>query len=300
MNDHPSFYEMPVYRLSNQHLGLDLLLHAGPRIVRLFTINPAGQPGQNLLAETPDFKWQTPNGTYTLYGGHRLWRAPEDAEFSAIPDEGKMRVEEIANGIKIFGEIEKQSGLQKILDIKLNPQKPGLHLRHTLLMHKPGEIEAAAWGITQLPLGGVAVLPLRGNSPTGKLLPDRNLVLWPYSQINDPRFIFRNDSLAIRGIAEMPALKAGTFCTAGWAAYCRNGTALVKRFTPQPGTSHPDRGCNVEVYVNHSFLELETLGPVTRMKQGQAATLAETWEILTGLAENPEEAGNKLLLSMQP
>ena len=32
---------------------------------------------ENLLAETPDIFWPTPDGDYYLRGGHRLWHAPE-------------------------------------------------------------------------------------------------------------------------------------------------------------------------------------------------------------------------------
>ena len=45
-------------------------------------------------------------------------------------------------------------------------------------------------------------------------------------------------------------------------------------------------GCNVEVYVKNSCVELETLGPLTTLKPGAFITLEETWEVHAG--EYPE------------
>ena len=60
---------------------------AGPRIVRL---GLAGSD-RNLLAETPDLGWETPHGRYELFGGHRLWFAPEDPDRVAVPDGTRAR-----------------------------------------------------------------------------------------------------------------------------------------------------------------------------------------------------------------
>ena len=51
------------------------------------------------------------------------------------------------------------------------------------------------WGLTALRSGG----RMKVNLPkidTG-FLPNRNLVLWPYSDINDERLIINNDSIVI-------------------------------------------------------------------------------------------------------
>ncbi|MER3405907.1 MAG: hypothetical protein C4289_12725, partial [Chloroflexota bacterium] len=61
----PDFYGLPVQVLENQHLRLEFLAEAGPRIVRLFI---AGSD-DNLLAELPDLKVSTPFGDYYFRGG---------------------------------------------------------------------------------------------------------------------------------------------------------------------------------------------------------------------------------------
>ncbi len=51
------FHGLPTRSLGNDHLTLDYLAEAGPRIVRLFL---AGSQ-TNLLAEAPDLSWDTPS-----------------------------------------------------------------------------------------------------------------------------------------------------------------------------------------------------------------------------------------------
>ncbi len=76
------YHVRPTKRLESDTLRVEVLAEAGPRIVRL---GFAGS-SENLLAETPDIGWQTPLGRYELFGGHRLWFAPEDPERVAVPD----------------------------------------------------------------------------------------------------------------------------------------------------------------------------------------------------------------------
>ena len=76
------FYGLKTLSLNSPYLRLDYLAEAGPRIVRLML---AGSD-QNVLAETPDLSWPTPNGDYYLRGGHRLWHAPEAPIRSDVPD----------------------------------------------------------------------------------------------------------------------------------------------------------------------------------------------------------------------
>ena len=83
------FYGLPTRILSNQHLRLEFLAEAGPRIVRL---SLAGS-GENLMAEVPDIHWTTPYGEYYLRGGHRLWHAPEAVPRSSVPDNDSLTVE---------------------------------------------------------------------------------------------------------------------------------------------------------------------------------------------------------------
>ena len=73
----------PAFRaLQNRYFTIEYLTQAGPRISALI---PAGTQ-QNLLARLDDVAWDTEYGRYLLYGGHRLWAAPEISEITYFPE----------------------------------------------------------------------------------------------------------------------------------------------------------------------------------------------------------------------
>jgi hypothetical protein len=261
-------------RLANEHVWIDVLATAGPRIVRL------GRSGSatNLLAETPDAGWETPNGRYDLVGGHRLWFAPEDPDRVAVPDGSGLRVELEPNGIRLTGAIEQPTGLIRSMEVRLAAGHAGLEIRHELRNAGDRSLQLAPWPISQLPLGGTVLLPQAAATVGHALHPNRTLVLWPYSSWEDPRLRPR-DGMVLLDATAGPRLKVGTFNDAGWVGYVRDGAVLVRRFEPQPGRPHPDLGCNVEVYVGDRFLELELLGPLADLPPSGSVAFVEHWEI---------------------
>ena len=82
-------------------------------------------------------------------------------------------------------------------------------------------------------------------------------------------------------------LKVGCLDDTGWVAYVRDGTALVRRFEPDPGEPHPDLGCNVETYCGSRYIELEVLGPMRVLAPGASTTLLEHWEVRDVPADDP-------------
>lgn len=279
------FHGMPTYTLQNEHLRLEVLASAGPRIVRLF---PAGSP-QNLLAELPDMQWDTPHGPFRLWGGHRLWHAPETATRTYFPDDSGLQLASIAHGVRLAQPAEAATGIAKSLEVTLEASRPGIQLRHELRNEGVWPVTLAPWAITQLPLGGTAILPQRTAplDPDG-LQPNRSLALWPYTRWQDPRLHPADDYFLVTGEADEVPCKVGYFNHAGWLAYWHAGVLFVKEFQPRPGDLHPDLDSNAEVYVYNRFLELETLGPLQTIAPGESAIHYETWLLSRpGLADLP-------------
>lgn len=277
------YYGLPTRSVSNAHLRLDYLAEAGPRLVRLLALK-AARP-ENLLAETPEAAWPTPYGDYRLYGGHRLWHAPEGAPRSSIPDSTGLQVENCPGGVRLLRPAEPATGIAKTLEVRLDADGPALTLVHALRNDSLWAVELAPWAITQLRLGGVAVLPQPGGlADAAGLLPNRHFAVWPYTSLRDPRLELGDDLWLVHGRGQLPPCKIGYENRAGWAAYILGEVMLVKRFWPQPGRPHADFGSNVEVYVNDINLELEVLGPLRRLEPGETAWQVERWELYTGLS----------------
>jgi hypothetical protein len=258
---------LPFASLENEFLRVDYLTTTGPRIIGLYAKGVKG----NLFAETPDVHWTTPHGEFYLRGGHRLWTAPENSFYHCPEDNLKVIAKK--DNITLRGGVD-ASGLEKEISFHLEQNR--VVLNHRVTWHGKEPLELAPWGITQLQLGGMAILPL---SAAEGLQPNRNLVLWPYSQIRDERLELHDDLVLICGRTSEQALKIGNYNSHGWIAYLADNALFVKRFSVEHARSYPDMGCNVEAYVRDVCLELEALGPLSLLKPGELVTHAEIWEV---------------------
>ena len=269
------YHGRPTRRLASEHLWVEVLATAGPRIVRLGLTDS----DENLLAETPDVGWETPNGRYELFGGHRLWFAPEDPDRVAVPDADGVDLEIEPDGIRMTGSVEPITGLIRSISLRLDPTAAVIELRHELCNVGERPLELSPWAITQLPLGGVVMLPQPVAKDGHHVRPNRSLVLWPYTSWEDERLDIRDGLILVR--AEVGRrLKLGYFNEAGWVGYLRNDVLLVRRFEPAVGRRHPDLGCNVETYCRDRFLELELLGPLAEIAPGTSVVSVERWQVL--------------------
>ena len=53
----------------------------------------------------------------------------------------------------------------------------------------------------------------------------------------------------------------------------------MKRCRADPGKAYPDMGASFEMFTNAEVLELETLGPLTRLAPGAALEHVERWTL---------------------
>jgi hypothetical protein len=270
MND---FYGLPTGILENEHIWMEYLTTGGPRIVRF-----SAHGESNLLAELPDFFVETTLGPFYFRGGHRLWRSPELMPDTYLPDNGGLVVEKLNDGVRLTQPAE--TDIVKSVEIRLFPDRAAVTLTHRLCNAGSRAVKLSPWAITMFRLGGTVILPQPvGNADPQGLLNNRILALWPYTRINDPRLVLRDDFFLIRANPNLPPAKIGYYNPYGWLAYWLDGLLFRKKFDIHPGEEYPDGGCNAESFINDRFVELESLGPLTRLAPGSCTSLIETWEL---------------------
>jgi hypothetical protein len=270
-----TFCGHPVSSLGNSKLRLEYLTDIGPRIARLFVGD-----SPNLFAELPDLAQDTAYGRFEFMGGHRLWHAPEALPRTYIPDQA-VSCENLVDGLRITAASEPDTGLAKSIEIRLAADAARVTLTHIIKNEGLSEVECAPWALSMFKLGGTIILP----QPSGAqgLLPNRLIVLWPYTRVRDTRLQINDDFILLKADAALPPAKIGSYNTHGWAAYWLDGILAVKRFDVTAMAHYPDGGCNVETYCNDRFVELETLGALVKLAPGQSARHQETWEFYPGL-----------------
>lgn len=289
-----------VMKLSNGTVDVMVTTDLGPRIIFYgFT------GGTNILGELgPDALVKTEWGDWHPWGGHRLWAAPEALPRSYWPDNDPIKVETVgADAVRATPAPEKANGIQKEMLVALDPDGTKVTITHKITNMGMWPVELAPWTLTIMNGGGTTILPQEPFIAHGDVfLPARPLVLWNYTDMADQRWTFGTKYVRLRtdeNIKDKPQ-KIGAANKLGWAGYLRDGQLFVKRFPYIEGATYPDYGCNFETYTDGSFMEVETVGPLTKIEPGDAVTYVERWylfkDVKAGATEDSLDAALKPLV----
>lgn len=265
-------------RLSNGDAEVLVSTAYGPRVIRY-----ALAGGQNAFGEIPPSDQATPTpfgDDWHIYGGHRLWHAPEDPVRTYWPDNAPIAFEGEGLSVTVTQPVEPHTHIEKQMIVTLDAHGSGVTLVHRLANLGAFEVELAVWASTVMARGGTAVFPNEPFVPFPEgLLPVQPLALWPYTRLCDERWGFGLRFLRLRqDPSRKEPQKIGMFSREGWMAYLGRDTVFVKLHEPKPG-AHTDYGCNAESFTNDQILELETLSPLVRIAPRAAAEHVERWSL---------------------
>ena len=267
-----NFLGLECHALENEQLKLLVMRSAGPRILSFGFKN-----GDNLFAELPDARIDDfGNDAFHFYGGHRLWHAPEEPRRTYLPDDFPVDIVAAENGLTVTQKTEAQTGLQKMIEIRLPGESPQVIITHYLTNQGLWPVTCAPWAITQLKPGGTAILP-QTRRDTG-VLPNRSLALWPYTDMVNPNVRWGSNYILLDAELDSP-FKIGFPNPRGWLGYWWNGTLFVKRAEYDAQAEYFDFGSSSECYCNDQFIELETLSPTRTIAPGETVSHIETWEL---------------------
>lgn len=260
--------------LSNGLIELVVPLAVGPRVIHFGAVG-----GPNQFFEFPEDLGRGDGEGWRPYGGHRLWYAPEHPVRTYYPDHDPVTFEATPGGALIVQAAERTTGLQKSLRFMLSPDRAEVTVLHYIANTGDQTWELAPWAMSVMAPGGEALLPHPGYIPHPEgLLPNRSVAVWPYTSMADPRITWGDRLTRIRQDATVAGpIKLGMTVPAGWVAYINREILFLKRFRHDPGAAYPDFGCSAEVFANERMLELETLGPLVRLRPGQIAEHVESW-----------------------
>ncbi|MGB9772597.1 MAG: hypothetical protein ACPL4I_01060 [Bacteroidota bacterium] len=268
------------YRISNGIVELVVTTDVGPRIIRFGFVNE-----ENEFKEFADQLGKTGGDKWLPYGGHRLWHAPEDPVRTYYPDNFPVKFEQHENFVRLIQPVEKTTGIQKEIDIKMSPAKAEVEVIHRLKNTNLWAVELAPWALSVMAPGGVGIFPLppRGSHPEN-LLPTSVISLWAYTDMSDPRWTWGRKYVLLRQHLDAKTPQKGGFMDLdGWAGYARNGHLFIKKFAYISGAKYPDLGCNAETWTNSEILEVESLGPLTRIDPDAFVEHTEHWFLFKGV-----------------
>lgn len=261
------------YRLANDQIELIVTSDVGPRVIRFGFIGGANEFNEftHQLGKVGGDEWR-------LYGGHRLWNAPESMELTYVPDNGTIEVVQNEGSVIFRPPTEALTQIQKEIEIALSDEGQ-VTVTHRLWNRGSSPQELAPWALSVMAAGGTAIvaLPPRGTHDEN-LLPSSRMVLWAYTDFTDPRWTWGKKYILLRQDASVQgSQKLGINNTEQWAAHANHGNLFVKLAAFQPEATYPDMGSSTEIYTEGGMLEVESLAPFSQVAPGVAAEHVERW-----------------------
>ena len=264
------------YRISNGEIELVVTTDVGPRIIRYGFVG-----GRNVFKEFEEQMGKSGEPTWQARGGHRLWISPEDPVLSYALDNSSIAATVKNDSIELLGQVEKETGLQKQIVVKISENAKSLKIIHRIANKAAKARQLAPWSLTMMAQGGMAMVafPPRGTHP--KDLPPTNpLVMWAYTDFSDKRWQFTKKYLLLRQDPKNSSpQKTGLFNKDTVGAYLLGSDLFIKRAAAQDPGKQPDYGCSLETFTNDQFLELETLGELRNVRPGGTVEHVERWSL---------------------
>lgn len=281
--------------LENKAITLQVTKSYGPRVISLCL-----RGGRNLFADVPHLVLDCPGkGGFHLHGGHRLWYAPEIPATTYIPDNAPVEVTLSEAGMNLTQPVERDTGVQKSIRIRLPDESATVILDHTLANMGSSPVTCAPWAITMMKPGGVAILPQNtSKADQAGVLPNRSLVLWPYTDPASSHITWGKSSILVHAnlASEEEKLKLGFPNPRGWLAYHLQDTLFVKYAAFQPSQSYYDFNSSSQCYCGPAFIELETLGPQVTLAPGESVSHKEAWQVFREVGFTTSDAAVQVLV----
>lgn len=264
--------------ISNGEINAIITIDFGPRIIRYGFVD-----GENMLYEDINREISQDNisplkDKWNLYGGHRLWAAPESFARTYYPDNDPVSYEIADDGVIFTPPVQEWTNLSCKLKISMNNEDGSLAINHEIKNNGAWSITLAPWSITAVAGGGIEIIPHPQND-TG-LLPNRTISLWPYSNANDKRLTLGNKYIILNhSLPSDDKFKIGINNNLGFAMYLNHGELFIKKFDVTENGIYPDGGVSYESYLCSKYPEMEALAVLSDLKPNDSVSLCESWSL---------------------
>jgi hypothetical protein len=261
----------------------------GPRIIRF-----GFEGDENEFKNYDEMMGRTGDSEWMIYGGHRLWHAPEAPVRTYELDNSPIEFEQHDGFVRTIQPVEPNTRIAKEMDIQLHDGAAKVSVTHRLRNEGLFTIPVAPWSVSVMAPGTKVIIPL---PPKGthleNLEPKNTMVMWAYTDMTDPRWTWGRKYVMLQQDPDREdPQKIGAMVPDGWAACARGDHVLVKTFAAPMGSDvvYPDMNCNVETFTNGDMIEIETMAPMSQLAPGATAEHTEHWSLHKDVAVPTNDA----------
>ena len=273
-----------VLAISNGSIEAYVTVDVGPRIIRFGYVG-----GQNFMQDNrnevgfrdgEEFESFFGKGKkWENLGGHRIWTSPEAFPDTYYPDTTPVKYELLKNGAVFTPDVERETGLAKELQVTMSDSSDEINVTMRVKNISECDKEFAIWGLTVSSKGGTLIVPMNTND-TG-LLANRNISVWPYTDMSDDRIYWGKKYVTLRHNSNaVNPIKLGFDLNDAKLYYVLGNEVFTKSYeTLHPTAKYPDNNCSFETYTCDVFTEVESLGELKTVKPNETSVLTENWKL---------------------
>ena len=214
------------------------------------------------------------------FGGHRIWLSPESDPETYTPDDKPCKVTETKDGAIFTYAEDIEIGVQKEMEIKMDTDDTNMQVSMRIKNVSDADKEFAVWAVSVCSQNGTLIIPM--NTVDTEVLPNRKIVLWPYTDPRANNFYWGKKYITVKQIPEGESYtaKLGVDLNCGTAYYVLGDEILYKKYdTNHEEGQYPDGGCSFETYVCNAMIEFETLSELKTVSKGETLEHTEHWSI---------------------
>ena len=259
--------------ISNGNIDLRVPICFGIRIIYC-----ALKGRDNIFYEQPkDADYLCAKSGWRLYGGHRIWLAPESDD-TYYPDNNEIDFTIKKDTLRIDQQIDKFQNIKKSIEISFSPVDPDQVILRSIVKNMSNEdMTFGIWTISAMDSYAKLSIPFIGSN--GGFSSNRNISLWGGTSLCDKRLEFNRNSINVNHEPNDDYFKIGLWCNKGEAKCISNNQVFEKHFDIFQDNKYPDNNVNMEVFQCSHMMEFELLGPLVKLKSGEEAEFSEIWSV---------------------
>lgn len=230
----------------------------------------------NLFFEQPrDMTALTTADGWRIYGGHRLWIAPEGKHLYH-PDNDPISYEITEDKIILRQKKDPRINVEKTMEIEFLSDN-SLKILHRIKNAGPEKRGFSVWPITCVAPNGIQHIPLRyaesGPAPLHKIS------TWYYTSLGDSRASYTRTGITLKHAVAESLYKIGIGHPVCPITYTNKGVTFEKSFEICPDMEYPDGNVSYETYMCDHMVEMESLSPFYTVEPGDCAEHTEIWTL---------------------
>ena len=255
----------------NGDIKLGIPLDFGIRISYLSYKN-----SKNLFFEQPkDMTDLATEEGWRVYGGHRLWLAPE-SEKDYNPDNSPISYEVLDDKIILYQENDELLKVKKSIEISFADDST-VRVKNNLENTDNKTRTFSVWAVTSMDGGGTEYIPLKYGERSYS--PLTNVSMWYYTVLGDERAEYTPELIKLTNRPYPTKYKIGVGHPNGTIKYVNHGVCFEKIFDIFKDKQYPDSNVSFETFMCDHMVEVETLSPLKEVAPNQTVSHTELWRL---------------------